>query len=184
MRPPCCGPTSSRSRDEQQRLQPKIDAALSAAVTDTVKKLIDDDVVDHVPTPEARRLLDEVADEVCVAMDKAWDTALTETIMRLATKSETFDLHEDVPALAGSMFPTELADLTGSPAADAVARWDRTGGTGKPSGADDWADLDQRMNFIVNLFRSRQRQAALFEPPFDDDQVAALNRGEKPSGPY
>ncbi len=39
---------------EQQRLQPKIEEALSAAVTDTIKKLIDHDVVDHVPTPEAR----------------------------------------------------------------------------------------------------------------------------------
>ena len=37
--------------------------------------------------------------------------------------------------------------------------------------------------FIVNLFRSRQRVAALFNPPFSAEQVAALDRGELPPGP-
>ncbi len=169
---------------EQQRLQPKIDDALSAAVTDTIKKVILEDVVHHVPTGEARRLLDGATDEVCQAMDKAWDTALTETIMQLATKTETFDLRENVPPLPGGMFPPELKILTGTDAAGTLEAWDRTGGTGAPSGAHDWADLHDRMNFIVNLFRSRQREAALFEQPFTDDQMAALDRGEKPEGPY
>jgi hypothetical protein len=169
---------------EQQRLQPKIDEALSAAVTDTIKKLIEEDVIDHVPTAEARRLLNGVTDEVCRTMEEAWDTALTETIMRLVTKSETFNLRDSVPPLATGMFPPELTNLAGTPAADAVAAWDLTGGTGRPSGASDWAKLGERMNFIVNLFRSRQRQAALLEPPFTDEQVAVLDRGEMPEGPY
>ncbi len=169
---------------EQQRLQPKIDDALSAAVSDTIKKMIEDDVVEHVPTGEARRLVDRVTDEVCRVMDKAWDTALTETIMQLATKTETFDLRQNVPPLSTGMFPPELKTLTGTDAAGALKAWDRTGGTGAPSGAHDWADLHDRMNFIVNLFRSRQREVALFEPPFSDEQVAVLVLGEKPDGPY
>jgi hypothetical protein len=170
---------------EQQRLQPKIDEALSAAVTDTIKKVIEEDVVDHVPTGPARRLFDRATDEVCRTMDEAWDTALTETIMQLTTKSEIFDLRHDVPPLPSGMFPPELKNLDGTPAADAVATWDRTGGRGAPSGAHDWADLHDRMNFIVNLFRSRQRQPALFEPPFTEEQVLALRHGDMPSkGPY
>ena len=165
---------------EQQRLQPKIDDALSAAVTDTIKKVIEEDVVHHVPTGEARRLLDRATDEVCQAMDKAWDTALTETIMQLATKTEIFDLRENVPPLPGGMFPPELKILTGTDAAGTLEAWDRTGGTGAPSGARDWADLHDRMNFIVNLFRSRQREAALFEQPFTDDQIAALIAAKSP----
>jgi hypothetical protein len=169
---------------EQQRLQPNLEEALNAAVSDTIKKMIDDEVVDHVPTEEARRLLNGVTDEVCQAMDTAWDTALTETIMQLVTKSETFDLRENVPPLPTGMFPADLQELTNADVAATVAAWDRTRGTGAPSGAHDWADVHERMNFIVNLFRSRQRQAALFEPPFTDEQVAALNRGEMPGGPY
>ncbi len=169
---------------EQQRLQPKLAEALNAAVSDTIKKMIDDEVLVHVPTGEARRLLNGVTDEVCQAMDKAWDTALTETIMQLVTKGEIFDLRENVPPLPTGMFPPALKELTDADVAATVAAWDKTRGTGAPSGAHDWADVHERMNFIVNLFRSRQRQADLFEPPFTDEQVAVLNRGEKPGGPY
>ena len=64
-----------------------------------------------------------------------------------------------------------------------MAQWDRTGGTGTPSGAHDWAVLEERMNFIVNLFRSRQRDASLFSPPFSDAQLAVLAQGQLPPGP-
>jgi hypothetical protein len=39
------------------------------------------------------------------------------------------------------------------------------------------------MNFIVNLFRSRQRDPNLFNPPFTDGQLAALAQGRLPPGP-
>jgi hypothetical protein len=168
---------------EQRRLQAAISGALDAAITDTVKKVVEDDVVRHVPTAEARRELDRLTDDVCSVLGSGWDTALTETIMQLVTASETFDLRNDVPSLAGTLFPAPLDDLEGSAAAEAVARWDRTNGTGTPSGARDWAVIEERMNFIVNLFRSRQRDPSLFQPPFSDAQLAALAEGSLPSGP-
>jgi hypothetical protein len=168
---------------EQKRLQPNIETALDAAVTDTFKRVIQGDVADHL-RGKVRAALDAMIDDVSKDMDTAWDTVLTETIMRLVTKSEVFDLHEDITPLSiGKMFPVELEDLTGTVAAPTVAEWDTTGGTGTPSGADDWADLHKRMNFIVNLFRSRQREATLFDPPYDDDQIAALDRREVPAPP-
>ena len=39
------------------------------------------------------------------------------------------------------------------------------------------------MNFIVNLFRLRRRDATLFNPPFSDAQLAVLAQGQLPSGP-
>jgi hypothetical protein len=38
------------------------------------------------------------------------------------------------------------------------------------------------MNFIVNLFRSRQRDASLFQPPFSAEQLAELAQGQVPEG--
>lgn len=49
--------------------------------------------------------------------------------------------------------------------------------------AEDWASLDQRMRFILELFRSRQRNQRLLEPTFSDGQVAALCSGRVPDGP-
>ena len=168
---------------EQQRLQAAISGALNAAISDTVKKIIEDDVVRHVPTAGARRVLDSATNDVCTVLGSAWDTALTETIMQLVTANEIFDLRKDVPAVAGILFPAPLDDLKNSGAAGAVARWDRTHGTGDPSGARDWAVMEERMNFIVNLFRSRQRDPSLFEPPFSDAQLAVLAGGSLPPGP-
>jgi hypothetical protein len=168
---------------EQQRLQPAISGALNAPVSDTLKQVIETDIVRRLPMADARQMLNGLVDEVCEVLDGAWDRVLTEVIMQLVTATETFDLRRDVPPLAEGMFPPELLDIAGSAAASAVARWDRTHGTGAPSGAHDWAVLEERMNFIVNLFRSRQQDAALFDPPFSNTQLEVLADGQLPPGP-
>jgi hypothetical protein len=168
---------------EQKRLQPAITGALDAAISDTLKKVIEVGVVSHLPTAEVRGLLDGLTNDVCGVLDTAWQTALTESIMQLVTSTETFDLRRSVPSLPDGMFPPALSDLTGTPAAAVVAQWDKTGGKGDPSGADDWGRLDQRMNFIVNLFRSRQQVDALFQPPFTQEQLDDLAKGKKPQDP-
>ncbi len=168
---------------EQQRLQPAIEQALGAAVTDTLQRVLEDDLVRHVPAAGVREVLDHLTGDVCATLDEAWDVALTDAIMQLVTASETLDLHDNVPPLNGTLFPPALSDLRGTPAEDVVAKWDKTGGTGVRSGADNWERLEERMNFIVNLFRSRQQVAALFDPPFSDAQLAVLARGELPPGP-
>jgi len=70
-----------------------------------------------------------------------------------------------VPPLAdGQVGPAVLGILATPDPAELVAQYDRTGGTLVGSGARDWIRLEDRMNYIVNLFRSRQQQAALLEP--------------------
>jgi hypothetical protein len=168
---------------EQRRLQSAISSALNAAISDTLKKLIETDIVGHLPGKAARHALDEMTDELCAVLDDGWDTALTESIMQLVTANETFDLRENVPPLPDGMYPAGLKTLAGTPAESAFAKWDKTSGTGAPSGAHDWAVLDERMNFIVNLFRSRQNDPSLFDPPFSPEQVAVMRQGEVPPPP-
>lgn len=168
---------------EQRRLQPAISGALNAAISDTLKRMIEDDIVSHLPFAAARQALDALTDELCGVLDEAWDTALTEAIMQLVTASETFDLRRDVPPLPAGMFPPGLRELHGTAAEGAITQWDKTSGTGSPTGARDWADLDDRMNFIVNLFRSRQNDATLFDPPFSATQLDDLAKGQRPPGP-
>lgn len=42
--------------------------------------------------------------------------------------------------------------------------------------ATDWSKLDERMNFIIGLFRSRQRDRELFLDPLDEAHVALRHR--------
>jgi hypothetical protein len=106
---------------------------------------------------------------------------VTVSMMRLITADEDLDLHHTVPALPGQpLFPEALA---GSDAGTVLAAWDQTAGAGHPCGATDWAAIGERMNYIVNFFRSRQQHPGLTRPPFSEDQIAAIEAGEIPPGP-
>jgi hypothetical protein len=49
-------------------------------------------------------------------------------------------------------------------------------------GADDWADLAQRMHYIFHLFRAYHASAAVFDAPFTPEQTAAIRAGRLPDG--
>ena len=61
--------------------------------------------------------------------------------------------------------------------------WDRTPDDLAGSGARDWTDIRDRMNYIVDLFRSRHFDAGLFTAPYDERQRAAIEAGRMPAGP-
>jgi hypothetical protein len=50
-------------------------------------------------------------------------------------------------------------------------------------GALNWTDFKQRMRYILTLFRLRQQDADLFQPPYTEAQRAALFAGHIPPGP-
>lgn len=51
------------------------------------------------------------------------------------------------------------------------------------SGATDWSSLKDRMNFIVDLFRSRHLSPAVFARPFSLTQESEVMAGRVPEGP-
>lgn len=59
----------------------------------------------------------------------------------------------------------------------------RPGQVARGTAAQDWSSLHQRMRFILELFRSRQRNQRLLEPTFSAAQVDVLKRGRIPHGP-
>jgi hypothetical protein len=166
---------------EQQKLQPAIAASLDAGVDDALHDLLRHHV--HPGAAGAASLLDSLVGDVVEAVRHAWEEALTATMLRLVTYDEHLDLRHDVPPLAGTLWPPELAMLEASDVAATVAAWDRTGGRGSPTGAHDWTRLEERMNFILWLFRSRQRHPPLLQPPFRADQLSDLGAGKLPSAP-
>jgi hypothetical protein len=161
---------------EQIRLQGHIQEALDAVVETALVERLRGRLGPLVP----RDLLEELA----AAIARAWRRAVTRLLLTLRTPGVVLDLSDDAPAAApGRRFPADLA-APRSPALVAfLAAHDRTGGTGAPSGARDWASLADRMNYIVNLFRAWQQRTALLEPPFGPDQVAALEQGGVPGPP-
>ena len=58
-----------------------------------------------------------------------------------------------------------------------------TAGVMGMSHAEDWVVLDQRMNFILNLFRSRHHDPRLYAAPFDPSVLAQIQTGTVPAEP-
>jgi hypothetical protein len=168
---------------EQQRLQDDIAASLNAGVS-TAGQVLGELLPRWVPDFLGRLIRGPVAREVERLIDDVWDSITTELLMTLRVPGATLRLFDDVPPGSGGvLFPTALATLTEVPPDSVFGTWDRTNGTGTPSGARDWAVLGQRMNYIVNLFRSRQQDASLADAPFSAEQLATMQAGTVPSGP-
>ena len=85
------------------------------------------------------------------------------------------DVGVDIPHSLQVIVLPELRDL--------LDRVDPTPDDPRDSAAVDWADLDDRMHFIAELFRRFQESPILFEPPFTSAQLDRLDAGERPSDP-
>ncbi len=79
-------------------------------------------------------------------------------------------------------FPASLEEITNPDLRALLERIDPTPDSLRETGAVDWADLPDRLHFILDLFRSYQERRDLFEPPFTPEQVAALRAGRLPEG--
>jgi hypothetical protein len=146
---------------EQQRLQDAIAGALDAGLGETAKAIARGRLSEH-----AEHELAEHLGGLGRLVDDAWERALTEHVMTLTVAGEVLHLGRDVPALPdGRMFPDDLGALSVPALMKVVGKYDRTNGTGIGSAAHDWRVLGDRMNYIVNLFRSRQQYAPLFNDP-------------------
>jgi hypothetical protein len=167
---------------EQHRLQEYIVSAMEPPLADSLTQLVDGEVVRWAPGFVAHALAEGCIKELQAEVTTAWQQATTTFMMKLTTPDQTFVLHDPLPPPppGPEMF---LPPLAGEDAEAALHPWDLTGGHGSPCGVDDWTLVRQRMCYIVNLFRSRQRHPALTSPPFTPEQLAAMEQGKVPAGP-
>lgn len=96
------------------------------------------------------------------------------------------EVGEDVEPWQGASFPETLAQLADEDLASFLSGqggWDRTPNDLAGSRAVDWSNIRDRMNFIVDLFRSRHLDDGLFRAPFTKAQSRDVLAGNVPSGP-
>ena len=79
-------------------------------------------------------------------------------------------------------FPDALDEPRDAELAELLARFEPAPPARDDCGARDWADLRQRMHYIVHLFCALHEREDLFRPPFTPAQVAAFERGLVPDG--
>ncbi|MEX2467839.1 MAG: hypothetical protein WD995_13095 [Gemmatimonadota bacterium] len=77
-------------------------------------------------------------------------------------------------------FPEMLARLEHPELLALLARIDPTPDSLAGTGARDWADLPERVHYIVDLFRRHQETPGLLTPPYAPSDVDALLAGRAP----
>lgn len=172
---------------EQARLQPWIRGAMAAPIADTVVAGLRQAVRDALPGPLedwALQRLDDDIDAFGAALEHEWNEVAGHYFLALDLPGGgRLSLGEDIPPLPdGTTYPELLRTIADPvPLMHLLERFDRSAADG--TATHDWAVLADRMNFILNLFRSRQLTADLFEQPFSDAQRAEIEQRRVPAGP-
>lgn len=162
---------------EQTRLQENIQGALEAPID----QLLLDRLAPAAEVPLVGRFVAISLNLFNAHVKRDWDKILTRYAMNLSLPNgQEISLHDDVPSRA-RVFPEDLMQLDDTDLRELLARFDPHLDTLILSGANNWADLNDRMGFIVDLFRSRQQDLTLFGPPFKPPQLTLIERGIVPS---
>ena len=79
-------------------------------------------------------------------------------------------------------FPEALRTPTDAELEALLARFEPAGGALDDCGAEDWAQLTQRMHYIAHLFRAYHEIPALGSAPFTEAQLERIRAGVVPEG--
>lgn len=171
---------------EQTRLQPEIREALDAA------DLTHDDLGQRALGalfPSAMRWSAVVrypAGVFAGALASGTQRASSRLAREVITESfMVLSLPGRVLALASHLtdeYAETLREPTSLDLINALARFEPIPPEPDDCGVQDWSDFDQRMHFIVHLFRAFHLREELFSPPFTAQQMEALSHGVVPDG--
>lgn len=172
---------------EQTRLQPEIREALDAPYAtqqDLGRRLLELLLASGtrarraVPDRPAAAALGWVARKVQDAGAEIAREVITESFMVLSLPGRVLALGAHLP----DAYPEALRDLADQDLAALIARFEPIAPAPDDCGARDWAVLEQRMHYIVHLFRTTHENAELYRAPFTPAQVSTILAGAIPDG--
>jgi hypothetical protein len=170
---------------EQIRLQPFIAGAIDAPIRDALYEMLEEsgELLPHGLRKEVHVLMSRLLHPVADVAERLWQEFATRELMTLSLPDGTLVLGEDLPAPPGRpLYPPVLDPIDDPETEELLNQYgaDRPGP--RDSAATDWARLSDRMRYILDLFRSRQRDASLGQEPFTDAQRAELLAGHPVHG--
>ncbi len=128
--------------------------------------------------PWRRTRVKTALDELDRRVKQIAHEAVTDVLMTISLPGQALRLGRDVPGT----FPRELARIDNADLRALLARLDRTPDTPRGSGAENWANLVDRINYIVDLFRVYQYDPKVLSEAFTAEQLAVIKTGGRPGG--
>jgi hypothetical protein len=155
---------------EQMRLQSNIAAALNAPVDVVASEGLIAQLAGVLPAQLRSELQALLAPASALALRIAravWQRIATAAAMHISLPyGAQIPLGEDVCVSLGQEFPPDLRALSLVELRALVARYGAEHAEPGGLGALDWASLDDRMRFILDLFRATQQETDLLSQPF------------------
>jgi hypothetical protein len=165
---------------EQQQLQTFVEKALNAPVKEVFANILKQSIeagANALPFPAnlaakaaiQSGVVDMALDPLVNKLAEVFRGIATEHMMKLAVPGGALKLGNDLPPPAGmesTLFPPHLRTIEDPRLRELLGRLDKTPDSLHGTAAKDWSQLGQRMNYIVDLFRSRQSDPRLFDAPF------------------
>jgi hypothetical protein len=169
----------------QTRVQPVLERNL-AYVPDAVRAMIWSRLLgqDSLIARVGRRAY-EASARTGAIVDEAFEIAATRHVYSVVIGSEELGFGRDLPlppaanlALRdrqpeadrkryglGYFFPYDLQTVDDAATWSSWQRYDRSAGHGSRTAVDNWLRYGERLNYVANLFRSRQQLSALYDQP-------------------
>ncbi|HEX5021370.1 MAG TPA: hypothetical protein VFX54_11955 [Candidatus Binatia bacterium] len=173
---------------EQVRLQPAIAGSLKLPFEPALRALLDGIFRGAGrPTADLPAILEKTAKPMFAEVDhdlnRIWRRCATRIFMTLRLPEGEIHLGKDFRGSPGrELFPSLLQSIEMIDLRNLLASYRADGGTADESGAADWAEIGERMHFILTLFRARQQDQQLFDQPFSDKQRIDIAAGLLPQG--
>jgi hypothetical protein len=157
---------------EQTRLQPQIEQAMVVPLE-----------LFSVPSKESG-VKKVMSSKRAAATRKIVARAITQMMMLITLPSRQLKLSQNVIAPTGLVaYPQDLIKIENPRCLELVRMFEMRQDTLTGSAADDWSNLDERMSFVVDFFRSHQQYKRMWEPPFLREQARVIESGHYPAGP-
>ncbi len=163
---------------EQSRLQPVIEKAIAVPFDVFTEGLIaeNEKKVATMRQKLTQRTVGFSRQMVLRTVTRMW--------MSYSLPTRELKLGKDLVAPTGMVnFPPELLTIQNPRCQELVLKFDSGLDTLSGSAAANWGNLMDRMNFLVDFFRSYQCYKPLFSKPFLDNQIPAIEAGQFPGGP-
>ena len=181
---------------EQTRLQPAIEGSMNAPIADLITKAARArarELTHERMHSWIDRQIDRVLDHLSDRLKSEWQAISTSWFMHLQLPDTQWPdkigtprrikVGRGVPPRCEhSDFPPELGQLDNVYLKALLYDLDQTPNTVEGSMPQAWGRLEDRMNYLVDLFRTQQQYPLLYRQPFTDNQIVAMRSGEIPPG--
>jgi hypothetical protein len=172
---------------EQTRLQPEIREALDAAYVtqrDLGRRVLDallprgTRARRAVPDPIAAAVLGWTAERIQRRGSELARGVITRSLMMLSLPGRVLWLGSHL----ADPYPEALRSITDHDLTELIGRLEPNAPEADDCGALDWSVLEQRMHYILHLFRAWHESPDLAHAPFTPAQLASIKGGVIPDG--